>query len=552
MNSLFQLLVSAFQRLTLAVVNPFRVLIRRVQQLFNINLITAKLIVPLNQKIRSLMSLRPQSRKDYVTVGGLWVYKKLILLIVLVLCAGVFMYFMLYAPKIEAKITQVTPQKAFVTYDYDDKALAAFSGKANIRAAGGAVVYTGDIAQGICTGVGTLYDTDGALVFEGNFVDNKYSGAGVAYYPGGGVQYEGEFADNRYNGKGELYTEAGQLVYDGEFKDGLYDGKGQAYAEDGTLLYDGGFLAGAYHGEGISYTAGGQEYYAGEFFQGKPQGTGTLFNAFGKAVYTGPMFDGAINYQSLLGLTLADIAVMFPETPKIYYTDDDSSFVYEDAGIILSADCRVRVDEWTQPGSGETDADLAVGTVDVSSDLMAPQAVTWYDNNSSDASDSSSSGADSSDASSGSGSSGDTSSDTSDGASSEPATYPDFVEKNRTLYFEVDANVWQTEQDLDKTKVLVKRVTVFGAPDKSATADAMELVDDSPASLEDCVAINTIRVTSPTAFGEVQFEIDSENKLFARIWNINYAGRVMRKAYGARGIMYKACYPSADAQEPSY
>ena len=144
-------------RLVTAVTSPFRMLIVRIQRLFNINVLTAKLIPLLTSKIRSLITLRPQSEKDYFSVGRYWVYKKLLLTAVLVVCAGVFIFFTMFAAPVT---TTAQPEQVLTTvaFDYDDMSLAEYSGTANILAADGQIVYTGDVTAGVCTGAGTLWD----------------------------------------------------------------------------------------------------------------------------------------------------------------------------------------------------------------------------------------------------------------------------------------------------------------------------------------------------------------------------------------------------------
>ncbi len=50
----FTLLGKAFIRLRTAVMNPFQTVVRRVQQLFNANIITSKLVTPINAKVRKV------------------------------------------------------------------------------------------------------------------------------------------------------------------------------------------------------------------------------------------------------------------------------------------------------------------------------------------------------------------------------------------------------------------------------------------------------------------------------------------------------------------
>jgi len=128
---------------------------------------------------------------------------------------------------------------------------------------------------------------------------------------------------------------------------------------------------------------------------------------------------------------------------------------------------------------------------------------------------------------------------------------PDFVEKTKQLYFEVDKDVWQSEADLDKTKVFVKRVTVIGSAFPSGEG-ATPIDDDFPPGVEDCVAIDDIRKRMPTAFADVVYEMDKQNKLFQRIWNINYANRIIRRSFIADDVIYRLCYQTDGAEIPAY
>ena len=82
---MFKLLASIFKRVVTAVTNPFRMLVVRIQRMFNVNILTAKLIPPLTKKVKALVTLKPQSPQDYFSVGRYWVYKKLMLTVVFVL-----------------------------------------------------------------------------------------------------------------------------------------------------------------------------------------------------------------------------------------------------------------------------------------------------------------------------------------------------------------------------------------------------------------------------------------------------------------------------------
>ncbi|GKH50557.1 hypothetical protein CE91St46_16680 [Eubacteriales bacterium] len=640
---MFKLLKSALKRLTTAVTSPFRMIIVRIQRMFNFNVITAKLITPLTRQVKSLITLRPQSRDDYYVIGRWWVYKKLFMTLVLVICAGILIYFTMFAPKLPSAPSQARAVATDVTFDYDDMKLRAFSGIANIRASDGKVVYTGEIASGVAKGNGTLWGRDGKLLYEGGFDQNKYSGEGISYYPSGRKKYEGSFAANLYQGEGNLYAPDGTLLYTGQFANGLYSGKGKSYSEDGVLLYEGSFAEGKYHGEGIRYYADGLIRYQGAFFQGLEQGQGTLYSPTGKMLYHGDMLAGEINYRSLVHSTLADIEASFSETPRIFYTDTDSAFVYEQAGVIVTASCRVLVDVWTKPDEEVQDGSLyylpGEGAADFSASarsggefvfpstapkeddgitgrtpqvyqlddgteviqfVVAPDGMTglspllarpegtilsapslpggelslqrtaWYVANDAgeilsydeeETAPASSESSQSSAASSGGWSQSAQAGETTPGGQQSPDitvnlpdgdSTPPFIEKKMTLYFEIDTNIWQSETDLDKSKVPVQRITVFGSPQRQPPEGAVEFEDSQPPTMEDCVAIDFIRQKIPTTLPQVIFELDNQNRLFVRMKNINFAASFPRRNYQSDALTYRYCYAERTSETPLF
>ncbi len=585
---MFKLLASIFKRVVTAVTNPFRMLVVRIQRMFNVNILTAKLIPPLTKKVKALVTLKPQSPQDYFSVGRYWVYKKLFLTLILVLCAAVFLYFSMFAPKVTPKPSQPEQVMTTVTFDFDDMALADYTGVANIRAADGTVVYVGDVVAGVCTGNGTLRDRKGRLVYEGGFENNQYSGQGVRYWPSGNPMYEGGFEKNQYSGEGVLYAEDGRTVlYAGSFKGGLRDGTGKAYGESGTLLYEGEFAEDLYHGSGTEYYENGIIAYTGQFFRGEPQGEGTLYSTQGRALYTGSVYAGKINYSALVGATLADLEAAFTETPCIYYNDTESVFLYQEAGVVITVDCRVRVDVWENANAAaDQSAPLyympaSVQTTGATVRAVHAQGGTgirtvgWVNSGG----ESSSGGTSATPAPatpaptavpatpvpaapapSGSTASGGTAASvTAPTPSPTPnptptpsptpspvpsaAAAPDFIQKNLTLYFEIDSNIWQAEADLDKTKVFVSEVTVCAdnIPLETLSADVYE--EDRPPAIQDCVAIERLRRDEATAFSNVTFQLDQQNKLFVEVSGVSYANQIQRYGLEKDGLVYEYCYP---------
>ena len=78
-------------------------------------------------------------------------------------------------------------------------------------------------------------------------------------------------------------------------------------------------------------------------------------------------------------------------------------------------------------------------------------------------------------------------------------------------------------------------------PMDTLSADAYE--EDLAPSLEDCVAIERLRQDEATAFSNVTFQLDQQNKLFVQVSGINYANQIQRRVLQKDGLTYEYCYP---------
>lgn len=529
--NLFGLIQKAFVRLRTAAMNPFRRVIRRVQQLFNVNLITAKLITPINKKIRELLSVKPKSKEDYVTIGIFWISKKLIHFLIFAACAAVFIYFTWFASPVEDTVS-TTNVVTTIYYDYDDMDLAEFTGRANIRAANGQVVYTGDIAQGYCTGNGKLWSQDGVLIYEGAFENNKMCGQGTLYYPSGKICYAGEFEENTFSGQGSYYYNDGTLQYEGEFQSGAFSGQGILYNEKGKMIYEGEFQSGMYHGSGISYYDTGIKRYEGEFYMGKAQGQGSEYSANGKLLFTGQFARDKIHYESLIGATLEEALSMFQETPVIYYNEGETGFLFANAGVVLEGDCLVEVrkntestdsgDGWFLPDSGgDTLTETAESRAQASTGTTGGTDQTGGTG----------------------GTTGDTGTAGGTTGTSDTADLPVLSGQAYSVYFYLATDEWQKEAELDKTKVLITGVSIYGDEmDLSMLSEETPTPENGETGLADCIAIDRIRMEQPTAFSSITFEQASRNKAYVQISGINRAEAVYAEVYETEGIRYKVCY----------
>ena len=558
-SELLSLFQKAFVRLRTAVMNPFRRVIRRTQQLSNANLITAKLINPINKKLREIFSFKPKAKEDYITVGNFWISRKVIYFLIIAICAGVFIYFTWFASDVQE--TTTTTNVVTTTYfDYDDLKLAEFSGKANIRAANGSVVYTGDVADGMITGVGTLWNQDGLLIYEGNFLNNQYSGVGTLYYPNGNVMYNGEFAENLFQGTGYYYSLEGNLLYEGTFEKGSFNGEGISYNEEGNLIYEGNFQSGNYHGNGILYYANGIKKYEGEFYQGKAQGQGTSYSNTGKLLFTGLFARNEIHYESLLGITLEDAMSMFGETPVVYYSEVDTVFLFEGAHVALKGDCMVQLlrdssalstdDDWYLPGEEEdtlTDDTIPTDTIvfdeNGEGSLLGEGTSVGEDENTTTTSVTTTTDADGNEV---------TTTTTTDTTAStvNTTTMLDGIElpvlatgDTFSAYYYLSSDEWQKAEELDKTQITISSVTAYSDDLDVAFLENTDMTAaNGVTNLIDCVAIDRIRRDDPTAFSNISFEMTTKNKSYIYVSGINMAEAVYSEIYELEGVRYKLCY----------
>lgn len=558
MQYILKVLTAVLSRLKALTLNPIRNFLRKLQMMVNVNVIANKIVAPLIKKFRELFHFTPKSEEDYYTVGKLLISKKLVTALIVGACILVFAYFSLIAEPVEKPVTTTTGIVTDVYFDYDDMELAEYTGKANIRAANGKVVYIGDIDKGQCTGNGILYNQSGVLVYEGGFAENKYSGIGIMYYPDGSKKYEGAFLNNQFEGEGVLYYDSGNIWYKGQFEGGFYNGTGVEYTEEGTLLYEGSYLNGQYHENGVLYHENGMKKYSGEFFMGMPQGEGTLYTQAGRPYYTGIVADGDVAYEALLNLSLEDVTAMFADDPEVFYTyDGGSCFVYETADLLLKTNCIVRIvskdidknndseegNGWYLPegvGDGlklDTTAEPVTDTSAAAEEsgedeltaaeelLLAALNVKLPDED-------------------------------------KPQ---DYVKTENKIYYFINDSEWVSEEELALKSITVDGVTVYKNQLESPFDKDTDFIPVNGATnLEDCIAISYIRQRTPTAFGNITFEELNKGHRYAQqdqtqtsyrysyIKNINFAEAVYKEVIDTELFSYELCFQADDADKLLY
>ncbi|MDE6640507.1 MAG: hypothetical protein K2K63_08285 [Acetatifactor sp.] len=228
-DNLFRVLLTSIK----AKVTP---LVTKVKMWTSWNFIRTNIIAKIRDFFTSLLDVRPRHKKDYYSVFGWLVSRRLAMAVVV--AAGVLSLYYLFST---CKTLTHAGEEGIKTYDYNSVMLRFAEGKVRIRGKSGYLAYEGEVKGGSVTGYGTLYNREGVVVYQGNFDKNRYQGNGTRYYDSGTMMYTGNFQNNLFDGTGRLYRENGSLVYEGEFALGKKDGNGKLYDNGSNLVYSGSF-----------------------------------------------------------------------------------------------------------------------------------------------------------------------------------------------------------------------------------------------------------------------------------------------------------------------
>lgn len=191
----------------------------------------------LQKWLSDLVDVRPRHTKDYYTLFGWLVSKKLAFAILI----GLGILCTYYVFGMNAASLFRDSGDSVRTFSYDAVLLRFTQGKVRILGKSGYLAYEGEVKGGSAEGNGRLFYPDGTLAYQGELAANRYQGSGILYYPNGRMQYQGAFAENLYQGEGSLYRETGSLEYKGIFAQGLKEGAGVLYDAANNQVYQGNF-----------------------------------------------------------------------------------------------------------------------------------------------------------------------------------------------------------------------------------------------------------------------------------------------------------------------
>lgn len=228
-DNLFRVLLASAK----AKITPF---VTKVKMWTSWNFIRTRVISKIRDFFTSLLDVRPRHKKDYYSVLGWLVSRRLAMAVVVVI--GVLSVYYLYS--IHSTLISARAE-GIKTYGYDSVMLRFANEKVRIKGKSGYLAYEGDVKSGTVTGYGTLYNPAGTVVYQGNFDKNMYQGNGTRYFDSGILMYTGNFQENLFDGNGKLYRENGSLAYEGEFALGKKNGNGKLYDNGSNLVYTGSF-----------------------------------------------------------------------------------------------------------------------------------------------------------------------------------------------------------------------------------------------------------------------------------------------------------------------
>ena len=205
------------------------------------NYIQSRVIAKIRDFFFRMLDIRPKNKKDYYTVFG-WMVSKRLAYAILMIVGVLSLWYITATTKVFSSFSK---NGGIRTYNYNSVLLRMAKNTVRIKGKSGYIAYIGEVAKGYCTGKGDLYNPEGTLVYTGNFEKNKYEGQGSRYFDDGKLNYIGSFHENLFEGEGKLYREDGTEEYEGEFFRGMKEGNGKLYDAGSNEIFEGRFSADA-------------------------------------------------------------------------------------------------------------------------------------------------------------------------------------------------------------------------------------------------------------------------------------------------------------------
>ena len=247
---------------------------------------------------------------------------------------------------------------------------------------------------------------------------------------------------------------------------------------------------------------------------GKAQGAGKMYSSSGKVLFTGAFARDDIHYEALLGCNMQEAMEMFNESPLVYYTEGETSFLFERAQVILRTDCLIEIHMSDRSNTSEANND------------------SWYLL----------------------GEDGETLPEAPDSGLEEDAQETELeqlpVKNKYNIFFYLSTDEWMKEEDVDFGAINVTGVSSYRSNiDTKFLNEQTMTPENGAAALQECVAIERMRLKSPTAFSNINYQLTTMNRTYIAVSGINLADAVYEEVYELDGIRYRLTYEMDNPNE---
>lgn len=225
---------------------------------------------------------------------------------------------------------------------------------------------------------------------------------------------------------------------------------------------------------------------------------------------------------------------MFKETPVIYYSEGGTSYLFEKAQVILKTDCLIEMrksdtssdssSEWYVP---DDDGETLTETED-------SQVETEETKSTADTQDSTTQTTDPT-----------ASWTTEQKKKEEQQKILDSLPVNHRyeVYYYLSTDKWQTAEELDLSAITITAVTSYRSElNTDFLKDLTMTPENGAADVQECVAIEKVRLSVPTAFSSISYELTTQNKLYVKVGGINLAEAIYEEVYEENNVRYRLCY----------
>ena len=111
------------------------------------------------------------------------------------------------------------------------------------------------------------------------------------------------------------------------------------------------------------------------------------------------------------------------------------------------------------------------------------------------------------------------------------------------IYYYLSTDEWQREDQLDTGSINITGVSTYKEGLDVGFLSGRDMVPENGApSLQECVAVERVRLSKPTAFSSISYELTTMNRTHIAVSGINLAEAIYEEVYEVDGVRYRLCY----------